>query len=777
MKHFLTTLTALALLLPPCAAQTGRAILPLANMRQADGRAVVAPRGGVVHAGDSGRYVFQKWKAGMDEWPALVVQLWKGRARDWNGYDTLALVVNNPSDRSVPLTLHLQDSEWATESRPVALKPGPNLVEFPLWETRYVNPGWMREVHLFITRPAADTPLDFGALFLTERLDRRLAAARKALAAVSDEAARDGFSKLLDGVTAQGAALRGRLDGAASEQARQALRPDVLAFEAATRQSAPRMLSEARMRRAWGRLHSGAPYALGFASSMEKIFPHDIPFHATVAREGHIALAGNEKESLQLLILAGDSGLKDTRVEAGPLTREGGTETLTASIAPMGFVQTKKPPYRADYIGWYPDPILDFLNTFDVKPNEMQPVWVSVKTPPGANPGEYRGTLTVRAANAPPQSVDLRVTVWGFDVPKETHLRTALSYREDSVKQVYGALTPEMNRRYEDFLLVHRLSPDNIYRYDPPAVEDVVRWVKGGMNAFNITYVVKPKDLKPNAPYPPDAKAKIMETLARVIPQYKAAGVYDKAYVYGFDEVSPDSWNAMRDVLGTIREKYPDLTILTTAYDATYGEASKIDAVNAWTPLTDKYSLPRAEKIRATGKEVWWYTCIVPKAPYANWLIEYPAIDARMLMGLQTAKYRPDGYLYYALNRWPLSRKPITDGPYTDWPTWSFGETNGDGSVLCAGPDGPLSTIRLENITDGIEDNEYFWLLRQEEARLKDVPGAGAARARKQVEAALSIGDGAVRSLTAFSKDPTILYASRRQAAEAILAARRVPGP
>jgi hypothetical protein len=403
-------------------------------------------------------------------------------------------------------------------------------------------------------------------------------------------------------------------------------------------------------------------------------------------------------------------------------------------------------------------------------------VWVSVRTPPGTPPGEYRGKLTVRPGNAPPEKLELRVTVWGFDLPTETHLRTAVSYREGSVEQVYGTLTPEMNRRYEDFLLAHRINPDNIYRFDPPAVEDVVRWNKEGLNAFNITYAVKPAGLKPGAPYPPDAKAKIMETLDRMIPQYKEAGVYDRAYLYGFDEVNADSHAAMADIFGALKAKYPDLPILTTARDATYGEATNLPLVDNWVPLTDTYHPDGVRLSHARGKNVWWYICVVPKAPYANILIEYPAIDGRMLMGMQTAKYQPDGFLYYAVNRWPLSKKPITSGPYTNWPTRSFGELNGDGSYLCAGPDGPLSTIRLENLTDGLEDNEYAWLLRQEARRLKETPGDQAAEARKRVDAALSIGDDVVKSLTEFTKDPAALYAKRRQMAEAIMAARRVPG-
>ncbi len=213
---------------------------------------------------------------------------------------------------------------------------------------------------------------------------------------------------------------------------------------------------------------------------------------------------------------------------------------------------------------------------------------------------------------------------------------------------------------------------------------------------------------------------------------------------------------------------------MTTGRDHTYGEASGIDAVDAWVPLTPYYDMDRVAKARARGKQVWWYTCIGPKEPYANWLIEYDAIDARVLMGLQTAKYQPDGYLYYAMMRWPLTKKPITGGPYTDWPPASYNDCNGDGSIICAGPDGPLATIRLENIRDGIEDNEYFWLLREEVKRLRGVSGPQAAKALAQADKALAIGDDLVKSMSSFTKSPDALLAKRHQLAEAILAARKV---
>lgn len=798
-RHVCSRLAPIVLLalagLPPAARaqEPPRAAVTLSDFAQESHRGKWNAWGGVrADTAVPGRYVFPRWKPGADEWPAIRVRDGLA-ASNWATRDVLVLEAHNPASEAVDIGLYLGDGEAANTTRHFLLPPGDSTVRFPVYEMERINVARVNEFRVFLTRPATDTPLTFRSLRLEEDLPARLAAAERRLTDVREEAAREGFNSLLAGQAALARNLRARLDAAETADARAALRADVVAMEKSARQNAPRALMDARLRRDWDRLHPHAPYALGFASSMTKAIPKDLPFEARAASEGQIALAGNESEAVQLLILAGSRALEGVSVEVGPLTRDGGTEAFPASgvrVAPVGFVKTETPPYRADYVGWYPDPILDFLHTFEVRPGEVQPVWISLRAPAGQAPGTYRGTITVRPANAPAQTVDLRAVVWGFDLPEETHLRTALSLRDGMIEQVYGKPADAMIRRYQDFMLKYRMNPDNIYRLpDPeapvnpgenpwlqaaPAQDDLLRWDKAGMNAFNIFYVVKPKGLAAGAPYPPEQKRQILEALDTLIPRYKAHGLFEKAYVYGFDEVHADSHNAMADIFGAIREKYPDLLILTTAYDATYGEASRLPMVDGWVPLTPSFAPDRVAKARKEGKDIWWYICVVPKTPYANILIEYPAIEGRMLMGLQTAKYQPGGFLYYAVNRWPLSRKPITEGPYTDWPTRSFAELNGDGSYMCAGPDGPLATIRMENLTDGIEDNEYFWLLRQEITRLRGIPGPAAARALRQAEEAAHIGDDLVISLSDFTRSPDAVLAKRQQVAEAIIAARTI---
>ena len=119
-------------------------------------------------------------------------------------------------------------------------------------------------------------------------------------------------------------------------------------------------------------------------------------------------------------------------------------------------------------------------------------------------------------------------------------------------------------------------------------------------------------------------------------------------------------------------------------------------------------------------------------------------------MGAMTQKFRPDGFLYYQCAIWN-SERCITSGPYTDWNPQSYRSYNGDGSWTCAGPGGtPLSTIRLENFRDGLEDLAYARLLEKKSGRVVKVPEA------------------LVKSRIEFSFDPEELYSWRNRIADAL---------
>ena len=248
-------------------------------------------------------------------------------------------------------------------------------------------------------------------------------------------------------------------------------------------------------------------------------------------------------------------------------------------------------------------------------------------------------------------------------------------------------------------------------------------------------------------------------------PHYEKAkklGLLKHAYLYGCDEVTPKDFEKANRAAAILKQEFPEVPFFTTAYDNTYGMDGKLNAFDWFCPKTADFNSSRAAAARKTGKQVWWYICNFPVFPYANIFIESSGIDIRLLMGAMTAKYRPDGFLYYQSAIWHTF--PITDGPYTNWNAQSFPGRNGDGNWIYPGPDGmPLASLRLENFRDGLEDYAYVKIL-EEKLATADPESKWAERAR----AALEVPEELVRDLRNYCRDPECLSRWRSRLAECI---------
>lgn len=210
---------------------------------------------------------------------------------------------------------------------------------------------------------------------------------------------------------------------------------------------------------------------------------------------------------------------------------------------------------------------------------------------------------------------------------------------------------------------------------------------------------------------------------------------------------------------------------MTTSYDHSYGLDSVVKTIDIWCPLTAKFNPEKASSARAKGKKVWWYICCAPENPYANWFVEYEAIEARLLMGAMTAKYRPDGFLYYATTFWNQNQ-PIEKGPFTEWNPASFKTFHGDGSLLCSGPGGkPVPTIRLENYRDGQEDYAYVCILEKIISYYEAKNGKLSANEKQwlsEARASLAVPERLVKTLKEYSRDAQHLYTYRNRLANLI---------
>jgi hypothetical protein len=569
----------------------------------------------------------------------------------------------------------------------------------------------------------------------------------------------------------QCAAVRGQIETAAAETADswgvkglKALREGVIPLDARLDRLAalPEFFNACRA--------AGCPdeYGVGFATGMEKVLPRALPLPARPGPAVTVSLARNEYEAFQVVVVPWEGDLRDVTVSPDELQTAGGA-VLSASaidVWPVGFVRTEMPSmYTVEHAGWWPDPLLDFMAAADVKKGDAQAFWLRVHAGRDQKPGLYRGTVRIDAAAAPAWTFELEVQVRDFTLPDHSLLPTAMSVTEKYIEN-YNPDTDTIRRQYADFLADYLIDYDDIYRRGAPDFGILQRLeARDELVAYNLGMFHE----KEFAPGMDDAafREAMDGVLARLRPAWEAAGeagLRDKAYIYGFDEC-PEQWF---DLLQRIAEEFhaacPGVPVITTAYDHSFGLDSAATAIDGWIPLTPRYDPAQVEKARKAGKQVWWYICCGPVHPYANFFVEYPAIETRLLMGAMAVKYRPDGFLYYRITRWPGNEAPITDGPFTGWNPASFRDYNGDGSLLCAGPGGkPLATIRLENIRDGLEDYAYARLLEERVTKLREKESLNAedrawlTRAGK----ALIVPEKVVKDLTTFTLNAERLEAWR----------------
>jgi hypothetical protein len=746
------------------------------------------------------------WKQGLPEWPAFET---RPPVTNWTGFDRLVVDVINPNEERYYLGLFVSDSK-------VPFRKGLNYkfdlpsrgfrrFVVPLAFPKEVNRADIAILHFFTERPKTDLALyldnivllradeslpDPGAKFMREAgalTEQALNAAQQSLARSRDSAQDAGRN-----ATAQFAKLEDRIKSLRADFASPGLtlarldriNTELAALPAQTEQT----LAVIRFQKACKEAGQPADNMLvGVATSMEKILPRGASIDPKPARDFEVSLARNEKESFQVLVLPVADALRKVTVRASDLQSAAGAVFKSANIQcdVMGYVETKsKPPYGTSHIGWWPDPILDFLGPVDIAPGDLQSFWIRLRAPKDQPPGLYQGTLTVSAEGLEPRKFSLKARVRSFTLPDHSPLPLAITFspeenaisetQKDQAEWRKSADYPvnawrKHKLRWADMLADYYISYDSLYHQRQPDFEVLTHLhQQGRLGPFNLGYYghlgTKPEDLE-------KWKNSHLPRLREAYAKAKELGLLDHAYIYGCDEAPKDLFPQVQQAAAILKAEFPDVLIATTTYDQSYGQQSVIKAMDWFCPLTPSFDPAKAAQARAAGKQVWWYICCGPHHPHANMFIEYPAIEGRLLMGAMTAKQRPDGFLYYQISIWN-SRQPIRSGPFTDWNPRSWTTYHGDGSWTCAGPEGaPLPTIRLENFRDGLEDYAYVLIL-EDIIRQREAKGAGPTAAEKQwladAKAALPVPEKLVKSMTDYSRDPAALSAWRDQLGDLI---------
>ena len=556
--------------------------------------------------------------------------------------------------------------------------------------------------------------------------------------------------------------------------------------------------------------------AIGMASSMEKIMPRGRFSASGIPPKGlEVRLARNEYESIQIMVAPVGRDLKHVKVSAE------GAFSSNIDCDVVGFVNvTNNVPYnvgcnvpggelpgyarktRKAERGWWPDPILDFLDGVDISGADVQSFWIRVHCPESHKAGEYKGSLVVSAEGVGPVRIPLTIRVNDFTIGRASPLPMAITFHPPQIKS-RGPQSPcfmwkRRRQEWGDFLADYFITMDDLYNGEgrvEPLPFDIWERLKeqGRLGLFNLGNWMYPKST--NEDDVAQWRADTIPRLRRAYDEVKAHGLLDHAYCYGCDEVKKDKFPLVRIAVRELKEALPGVPISTTAFDHEFGVGTELDCVDWFTPETHYYDMDKAIASRKAGHQVWWYICCGPHAPFANMFVECQAIEGRILMGAQTVRMRPDGFLYYQISLW-RGQKCIETGPFTEWDPCSWTTYNGDGSWTCVGPDGkPIPTIRLENFRDGLEDYAYAKILenmlREVESgkrKVKD-PAKWSSRARKLIAVPDFViderpypaadwnpeywrGCPLMYSMTNYTDDPAVLYRWRDAMADLIESAR-----
>jgi glycosyl hydrolase family 123 len=513
-----------------------------------------------------------------------------------------------------------------------------------------------------------------------------------------------------------------------------------------------------------------APFIVWVLDPLTRVQPADAPGTATAAS---VKAARGEYEAFQVVIRAPDDApLRDTTVTMSSLVGPGEIPPSRVALYREHYVQVTKPSPGSPYpAGWWPDALVPLVNPetgqplagripaspFVVPAGQNQPVWVEVHVLRDTSPGAYGGTLTVSAEGGRRVEIPVKLQVWNFALPRVPALRTHFGQMDVPGREA----SPETSRRYLHELVRHRISPSvgwsHLVVHDDGSI-DTSR-SHAGVAEFlaeaSTTTIPFQQEAYPFRDQLGADRVRTQRYFREVQTYLEANGWLERAVLYLYDEPdTPEKQRVAQTYGRLVREAAPGLrTMVTTPIRSDF-----YGLVRLWVPPFDRYDFGAARARQARGEEVWTYTAGVRGGRgYPTWLLDYPLIQYRVAPWINWS-VGASGLLYWATGYWRESSDPWTI------PT-TYGVLNGDGALVypggAVGYAGPVASMRLKALRDGIEDYDYLELLKQLDAQT----AAGAARA---------VG----ATFKRWTRDPADIYAARERLGERLdaLASRSGPG-
>ena len=282
---------------------------------------------------------------------------------------------------------------------------------------------------------------------------------------------------------------------------------------------AAKLVSHKRLTAFWKNKAPGElEYGVGVEDNMTKLRQEDT-FLGQVTDQIEQSLARNEYEGTQVVVVPLTKELKDVRVTATDLVSPEGKRipAQQVRVRPVGYVEVTPVAGIAGRLrkpgGMWPDPLLK-TQAFDCAQGELQPVWIDVFAAADQAPGQYEGTIRILPANSHPLSLSLRVRVWDFELPRQSHLKIDYWFWSGpgSIEQYYKKkFTLKDFERYARFMASYRIplaphtshlwgadllkiyrEPDGAYTIDFSDYDPYLKIaVENGMNVYHLPKPVR----------------------------------------------------------------------------------------------------------------------------------------------------------------------------------------------------------------------------------------------------------------------------------------------
>lgn len=420
-----------------------------------------------------------------------------------------------------------------------------------------------------------------------------------------------------------------------------------------------------------------------------------------------VGMAKNETESVHITFTAKKDATKAKLTVIGDLN---GIELqyFTENYVPCG-----------DKL--YPDPLVPFDGgEFSLLTGNSITFLVDIKTVQKVNSGKHPLKFCLMSGDeVVSNTVTADITVWDFLLSDASKSASAVSINKEYLKAYTSNYTDETYLKYYEMMLQHGLSPYYLpydildtradkYMSDPrvtgfrvPCSHDVEESV---ILAYCAKIKSNPEWLKKAYFYPTDEPNTIerlnslrtrCEYLKELCPEIKIICPY-----YTNIDVTPD-YDQTQFLLDTVDVPCPKPCMWEDEF--IYSEAQ----LNKQLPFKT-----RMDEHLNSGRELWWYVCNTPGKPYMNVFVDENGLDHRVLFW-QQYRYGVSGFLYWCTNYWIKTNDPWTD---VDTKTLSY-PVYGEGILVYPGEkvgiDGPVASLRLKCIRDGMEDYGLLSLAEQ----------------------------------------------------------------